>query len=471
MKGILRICCCFIVLFTAPLLQAQVFGGASGNPSQNRSPDEIPRLIYYDAVSLPSTDSAKSRLDVTFRAPYSFFIFVRNEKFTSLTDTSGYDYRWPFVANADISMELLDQNGVSVARELARKTIGAVDPEPKKHRDDFVEGILSFAVPPGDYTIAFQINDLESNRQFLETSEKVTARDFARDSLGLSDVLFVEPSEHSANSAFTPVNLGGDAFFGHNFDAYLEFVYRGSHDSDLRLSYSLYKLEDRSNDTTFFARDSVHAGAVRSTKAFSIEQNETGYGYRDTAVTSSRVLSALLPVDGNQLPRGSYELRVTVSDDKITRSTLHPFEVRWVDMPRSLWDLEFAIETLQYIATKDELSDLRAMFAKDRKGLFEDFWKKRDPTPRTAFNEAKAEYYRRVDYAIDNFGTVTIPNGFKTDRGKVYILYGDPTHTQRTFSPTNPPRETWEYQNLKKRFVFVDESLNGNYKLVATEAM
>ena len=54
----------------------------------------------------------------------------------------------------------------------------------------------------------------------------------------------------------------------------------------------------------------------------------------------------------------------------------------------------------------------------------ETFWYRRDPTPDTVENEFREEYFRRVMYANERFGG-RIP-GWKTDRGRIYIVYGPP---------------------------------------------
>lgn len=433
---------------------------------------EEPSLIYYEAFTLPAEDSTKSRVDITFRISHGYFIFVRNEKFTAPPESTSFSTNlFPFIAKVEISVELLDHAGISVDREMVRKDVGTNNPERSAHRTEFLQGIFSFLLPPSEYTIVFEVDDLESNRQFLEKSKKVLLGDFTKNPLELSDILLIESLKAPRREAkeFLPVNLGGDVFFGRNFDAYLEIAYNTAPRGSLRLSYSLYKLDESKNDSIFFIRDSLVLNAIDNPKTLDIERTETAYLYRIRESKLPNKLAAFLQLNGEQLTQGHYELRVFVTDGITSQSRVHPFRVRWITMPRSLYNLEFAIDVLEYIATKEEMSDLRAMFAKNRYERLEAFWKKRDPTPGTAFNEAMAEYYRRVDYAMENFNTLKAADGYKTDRGKVYILYGQPTNTERKFSPTAPPKEIWIYEKLKKRFVFIDENRNGNYKLAATE--
>src|SRR5882724_3889288 len=58
----------------------------------------------------------------------------------------------------------------------------------------------------------------------------------------------------------------------------------------------------------------------------------------------------------------------------------------------------------------------------ERDNFIESFWQRRDPTPDTAENEYKEEHYRRIAYANEHFAA-GIP-GWKSDRGRIYIVYG-----------------------------------------------
>ena len=88
-------------------------------------------------------------------------------------------------------------------------------------------------------------------------------------------------------------------------------------------------------------------------------------------------------------------------------------------------------EVVPYIITpreKDVFVNLPTEL--DRGQFIETFWKKRDPNPQTAENEYKLEYYRRIALANKFFGTGGIP-GWRTDRGRFYILLGPPKEIER----------------------------------------
>ena len=82
-------------------------------------------------------------------------------------------------------------------------------------------------------------------------------------------------------------------------------------------------------------------------------------------------------------------------------------------------------EDVAYIITDEERAAFkRLQNDEEREQFIENFWLRRDPTPDTVENEFKEEHYRRIQYANDHFAS-GIP-GWKTDRGRIYIVYGPP---------------------------------------------
>jgi GWxTD domain-containing protein len=82
-------------------------------------------------------------------------------------------------------------------------------------------------------------------------------------------------------------------------------------------------------------------------------------------------------------------------------------------------------EDVVYIITEQERAAFVALTSDaERENFIEQFWQRRDPTPGTPENEFREEHYRRIAYANEHFaGSVA---GWKTDRGRTYIVYGPP---------------------------------------------
>lgn len=136
-------------------------------------------------------------------------------------------------------------------------------------------------------------------------------------------------------------------------------------------------------------------------------------------------------------------------------------------------------EDVAYILTKEEEQTAKVLRTPEEKESFiEQFWQRRDPTPGSPVNELKDEHYRRVAYANERFTTAT--DGWRTDRGKMYIRFGAPdtvesssqtTHTQMVSGARRwtVPYETWEYRNLPGigavKLTFVDRTMSGHFEL------
>jgi len=76
------------------------------------------------------------------------------------------------------------------------------------------------------------------------------------------------------------------------------------------------------------------------------------------------------------------------------------------------------------IKPDDRVSFLRLSSDAERDDFARQFWLRRDPTPGTEENEFKEEHYRRLAYANQHFAHTI--SGWKTDRGRIYIVYEPP---------------------------------------------
>lgn len=147
--------------------------------------------------------------------------------------------------------------------------------------------------------------------------------------------------------------------------------------------------------------------------------------------------------------------------------------------PLSKWSKQWLEEVVPYIITKDERSVFLSLPNEAERGKFiQSFWQKRDPNPGTPENEFKIAYYKRIAITNKLFG-IGERAGWRTDRGKIFILLGPPQEIQRDFAPSGSgfdvyhgTREIWNYWGLRNprlpynlEFVFIDKFDSGNYVL------
>jgi len=140
-------------------------------------------------------------------------------------------------------------------------------------------------------------------------------------------------------------------------------------------------------------------------------------------------------------------------------------------------------EDVRWIITPEEEQAFKQLSNdEERDNFIEQFWLRRDPTPDTQENEFKEEHYRRIAYANEHFAA-GIP-GWKTDRGRIYIMYGPADEIEShpsggTYerpqeegggSTSTYPFEQWRYRYLEDIgqeviIEFVDPCMCGEYHM------
>jgi GWxTD domain-containing protein len=125
-------------------------------------------------------------------------------------------------------------------------------------------------------------------------------------------------------------------------------------------------------------------------------------------------------------------------------------------------ELDQEFDWCKYESTADEKNQYEELTGVDAKRTFmTEFWRKRPPGLRE-------EYLSRVAYANRNL-RAGMRDGYRSDRGRVRITYGEPDDIDRHPSETDRrPYEIWMYHNIQGGviFVFVQRNVGGDYELV-----
>src|SRR5215469_10134332 len=140
-------------------------------------------------------------------------------------------------------------------------------------------------------------------------------------------------------------------------------------------------------------------------------------------------------------------------------------------------------EDVVYIITDEEKAAFKRLSTDDERQQFiEQFWLRRDPTPDTEENEYKEEHYRRIAYANEHYAS-GIP-GWKTDRGRIYIVFGPPDEIEshpsggtyeRPYEEGGGTTSTYPFEDWRYRYLegigtnvmieFVDTTMSGEYHM------
>jgi GWxTD domain-containing protein len=140
-------------------------------------------------------------------------------------------------------------------------------------------------------------------------------------------------------------------------------------------------------------------------------------------------------------------------------------------------------EDVIYIITPEERSAfVHLQTNEEREQFIEQFWQRRNPDPDSAENTFKEEHYRRIAYTNEHYAS-GIP-GWKTDRGRIYIMWGPPDEVDSHPSggtydrpasegggnTSTYPFEDWRYRYLEGigedvNIEFVDPTMTGEFHL------
>ena len=140
-------------------------------------------------------------------------------------------------------------------------------------------------------------------------------------------------------------------------------------------------------------------------------------------------------------------------------------------------------EDVVYIITDAERKAfLQLQTNEEREQFIEEFWQRRNPDPDSVDNPVKEEHYRRIAYTNEHYASGIA--GWRTDRGRIYIMYGKPddleSHTQgetwnRPLDQGGGQTETYAYEDWTYHYIegigenveleFVDPSGTGEFRL------
>lgn len=128
---------------------------------------------------------------------------------------------------------------------------------------------------------------------------------------------------------------------------------------------------------------------------------------------------------GPQPPSKQNSKQQKANERQVLKELATPYK-KWLD------------EDVAYIISSAERKAfLQLQTNEEREQFIEQFWQRRNPDPDSADNPVKEEHYRRIAYANEHYSS-GMP-GWRSDRGRIYIIWGKPDSLE-----THTLGETWE---------------------------
>ena len=330
--------------------------------------------------------------------------------------------------------------------------------------------VLGDTLPAGTYSLELKTLDLNSNKAGVKKAQ-LFLPDFKTDSLQLSDIqLALDLKEDTTEVKF---NKSGMKVLPNPRREYI------AKQGLLYLYAEVYNLR-------FDSEGNKKGYSLSFSVLDSNSSNPKDYGSMiHTKPGNTAVVVSALNV-GSLLP-GNYFLQVSAKDldsGEETKKT-KPFRVlaspvlEAAGEPGTEEEAKNLRKILSYIATRDELRMYDQLNLSGKRQFITEFWKKKDPDPSTPENEFKIEYYRRWEEAQRKYSTTKEgkdswkKDGWKTDMGRVYIIYGEPDNIERyPLTIDSKAWEKWYYDYIQGGvfFIFVDEQGYGVYRLAHSTA-
>jgi len=402
---------------------------------QRRPVDNLP-LFFWDVVNFRSSEVGKSCLELFLKIPYDEVQFLYQKDRT-------------YKAKYEVSVVVFDDKNFQVDGKIWENSINLKEFDLTNSRKHYSFTSHSFDVLPGTYRVTVGVMDMET-KQTTTQSAQVEARDFSTDAISISDVMIADSIAVDVAGKVTPfpaVNTPRREV-GHLYGYFYLYSNR---------DYGPFKVE-------LSIRNAKRKKVYSDSRKFEREGNAT---------------PVVFEIADKNMPHGMYALKIKAKTGKQKAEYQKVFFIRWEGVPVSAAGLEAAIDQMRYIARGKNYKKIKKAEPDSQRQAFRRFWKSLDPSPSTERNELMEEYYRRVEYANAHFSGMQ--EGWRTDRGMVYIVLGPPDDVERdpmmrtyweNWLTGRPIKawQVWQYYDLNRYFVFFDEDGFGDFKLANPQA-
>jgi GWxTD domain-containing protein len=174
-----------------------------------------------------------------------------------------------------------------------------------------------------------------------------------------------------------------------------------------------------------------------------------GVAQQESHADSAAGLDADVAIDVSNLAAAAYDLEVKAWQEGDSGALVRRgrFSVAW---RADTWtrNADDVADEVHFLLPAGAEEEFVGMPLGERERVLNEFWAKRDPTPETAFNEAYDTFRQRVDHANRAFTQNRIEKGMFSDRGRVYIRYGEPSEITHQVMPAGSETLTQELQQI-----------------------
>ena len=406
-----------ILLAFVQITAAQVEYSSGRNNPSTISP------FYADYACYKSDVAGKVRVDVFVQVPYANISFKKDD--------------FGFKGGFNVTLTFMDEskNNIIFERNWKEK-VNTDDFSQTISKSNFFIAYKSYDLVPGKYFLKCIVEDADSRRIFTRDINLLVREISA--SAGLSDLIFISDVLKDPGGDRMIPNVSASVTNKVNSLSFFIELYSDKK-QEVVLEYDLYDAQ----------------------KNISLKQE-------DPRIVTPGINPINHTIKNLNFSVGDYSVKVILKDTdrKEIASVEKKITSKIAGVPASIVDLDKAISQMIYIATPDEMDYIKDAKEFDEKMIrFMAFWDKKKPNKNSDDNPILYEYYRRIEYANKNFKGMG--DGWRSDMGMVFVTFGPPSGVERhPFDINSKPYEIWDYNDINRSFVFVDQTGFGDYRLL-----
>lgn len=335
-------------------------------------------------------------------------------------------------------------------------------------------GNVSFVLGVGTYSLSISGTDIADSNNSKHYNEIIKIKKFPQDKYSLSDIQLATRIVSDSKNKESIFYKNTMEVFPNPHDIYTENMPVLFYYSEL---YNLNHEKYKGRNLLLVEQLSDSYGKVLKIKRISLQT-------KNSSIVQAGIINL------KKYPTGAYTLSLSIIEDStnvgISSAKLFYLINPSVESNKVVLSKNFDVKSSEFgILSEEECDELFAVsepiateedsenyeklqnIESKRKFLF-DFWKMRDQIPETTRNEFKEEYLERVRFVEQRYKTF-VKRGVKTERGRVYLQYGEPDEVDSYPSEYNmKPYEVWKYNAIEGGVLFVFGDVTGynNYELM-----
>jgi len=371
--------------------------------------NQINDFISVDLVELSSKDET---------VQFEFFIKIPTNKLVFNKNLEG------FISSLSINLIFIEDTSVILTESWSEEIFKNYFEETKSSDDIIINKIIT--LPLGEYDITLILNDYENHISWLKNTQIELNNNFY-----MSNISLFEKNNKEYKNIIDSKIIDIDSIW-----VQLKFNNVIDDRSDLVLNYDFFY---------------INKEYVNTSRATSVEYSENDIIYKNSLTEEVA-------------KNGTYYYPIKIVDDffnglKIEAIYKNNIKDKFIILERDKeisYDFNKVVGPMQYILENSDFKRYREynkLNESQKIEFIKNYWSINNTNNNESIGELFKEFYMRVEFTNLNFKYLS-KEGWDTDRGKIYIIYGKPFSVNNEYT-SEGEYQIWTYKN-NQQFIFVN---------------